>query len=369
VSDVREINDIHALADYRAQWRSLLESTAGASFFQSLEWLEVYWRHFGAGQTLRVLNVFSAGELAAILPLVVRRERTHVGSVRVLTYPLHDWGSCYGPIGTEPERSLLAGLEYIRSTARDWDLLELRWVDAEGSDRGATERAMQAAELPYYKTVWARPAVVEFNGAWESYLASRTSKWRSNLRRSQRLLQQSGDLDYVHYRPLGERLGDGSPRWDLYDACQQLAGRSWQGESSTGTTLSHDSIQPFLRDTHEVAARFGAVDLHLMRLGGRPLAFAYNYHWRGRVDGLRAGYDASVSRDGAGTVLLARALEKSCRCGDREYDLGVESLDWKRQLLTRVAPIYRYSHFPRTALRAQLLRFKRSWQAKCLAKS
>jgi CelD/BcsL family acetyltransferase involved in cellulose biosynthesis len=368
VSDVREINDIDALADYRTRWRSLLEKTAGASFFQSLEWLEVYWRHFGAGQKLRVLAVFSANKLSGILPLVVRREPTRVGSVRILTYPLHDWGTTYGPIGPEPEPTLIAGLEYVRSTRRDWDILELRWVDAEGSDGGATQCALQAAEFPYYRTLWSRPAIVEFTGTWESYWASRTSKWRNNLRRSQRRLREFGELVYVHYRPLGEGPGDGSPRWDLYDGCEQLAGRSWQGASATGTTLSHGSIQPFLREAHTAAARFGAVDLHLMLLAGRPLAFAYNYHWRGRVDGLRAGYDAAVSREGAGNVLLTRALEESCRCGDHVYDLGLESMDWKRNLATRVAAIYRYSHFPRAALRAQLLRFKRSWQAKCLAK-
>ena len=87
---------------------------------------------------------------------------------------------------------------------------------------------------------------------------------------------------------------------------------------------------------------------------GRPLAFAYNYHCRGRIDGLRAG---------AGTLLLAGAIEESFRHGDRVYDLGVGSLACKRYLATAVAPIYRYSYFPPGDLRTQLLRLKRSWQA------
>jgi CelD/BcsL family acetyltransferase involved in cellulose biosynthesis len=56
VSDVREINDLDGLAEYRSAWSDLLDQTPGASFFQSLDWLEVYWRHFGAGQKLRVLG-------------------------------------------------------------------------------------------------------------------------------------------------------------------------------------------------------------------------------------------------------------------------------------------------------------------------
>ena len=118
--------------------------------------------------------------------------------------------------------------------------------------------------------------------------------------------------------------------------------------------MSHESIRPFLRDAHEAAARVGAVDLHFLLLDGRPLAFAYNYHCRGRIDGLRAG---------AGTLLLAGAIEESFRHGDRVYDLGVGSLACKRYLATAVAPIYRYSYFPPGDLRTQLLRLKRSWQA------
>ena len=393
MSDVHEINDLEALRAYRWAWQNLLDQTPGASFFQSLDWLEVYWRHFGAGQKLRVLAVLSGGRLVGILPLAVCRERTRVGTVRVLTYPLHDWGSFYGPIGPDPGETLSEGLEYVARKRRDWDVLELRWVDAGGLDRGETKQAMQAAGLRTYETVWDRTAVVDLAGTWDDYLASRPAKWRNNFRRQERKLQEQGQLgacekvgtgsesmceehrktasgevhvpivsqalSYLRYRPRGETRGEADPRWDLYDACEALAQRSWQGTSTTGTTLSHESIRAYLRETHAVAARAGAVDLNLLLLGGRPAAFAYNYHWGGRVCGVRAGYDAGLSRRGAGGLLLAYAIRDSFQRGDRLYDLGVGYLRGKRYLATRIVPIHRYSHFHPKAVRAQLLRVKR----------
>jgi len=80
--DVKEINQIDQLDDYRSEWRSLLGQTQGASFLQSLEWLEVYWRHFGADKKLRTLVVSSDGRLIGILPLMVLKERTKVGRLR-----------------------------------------------------------------------------------------------------------------------------------------------------------------------------------------------------------------------------------------------------------------------------------------------
>src|SRR6185437_16233180 len=125
---VEEINDLAQLAPYRRQWRELHEHMDGASFFHTLEWLEVYWKHWGAGQKLRTLIVSQADRPVGILPLTVIHEQSRLGQIRTLTYPLHNWGSFYGPIGPDPAGTLAAGFDHIRRTKRDWDLLELRWM-------------------------------------------------------------------------------------------------------------------------------------------------------------------------------------------------------------------------------------------------
>ena len=139
---------------------------------------------------------------------------------------------------------------------------------------------------------------------------------------------------------------DGSPRWDLYDACEDLARRSWQSAATNGTTLSHESVRGFLRDAHQAAAAAGAVDLNLLLLDGSPVAFIYGYHYRGYVYGLRRGYDVERGAEGAGNVLLAYTLRDSFARGDRLYDMGVGSLRSKRHFETRVIPLLRYSHYP-----------------------
>ena len=368
MSHVREINHVGELAPYRPAWHALLARTPGANFFQSLEWLETYWRHYGAGQKLRVLIVSSAGEPVGILPLVVQPERTKVGTLRMLAYPLHDWGSFYGPIGADPAATLSAGLEHVCRSRRDWEFCELRWVDGDGADRGQTELALRRAGLRAYKTVWNRTAVVDLAGSWDTYIADHTSKWRNNLRRWERNLAKRGEVGYLRYRPRGESHGDGDPRWDLYDACEELAKCSWQGASEDGTTLSHDSVRPFLRDVHALAAKIGALDLNLLLLDGKPLAFAYNYHYAGSIYGLRVGYDAQQSRDGVGNVLYVNAIRDSFQRGDHTYDMGVGSLEIKRYFLTRIVPIYRFSHYRLTAPRAQVLRLKRWRQHRLLEK-
>jgi len=354
---VVEINSLDELIGYRADWNALFAATPRAAFFQTLDWLETYWTHFGGGQTLRVLIVYDDDRAIGILPLCIRRERYKLGNLRVLTYPFHNWGTYYGPIGPDRAVTLAAGLSHIRRTRRNWDLLDLRWAD-EQLDASCTPSAMCQAGFLADRQPLAEAGVIDLHGAWEEYLAARGSKFRNNLRRWERRLGERGELTHVRYRPAGEAQGDADPNWPLYDACEEIARRSWQGSSADGTTISSDAVRPFVRAAHAAAARLGMLDLNLLLVDGEPLAFAYNYQHGGLLQGLRVGLDPTRPSDGAGNLLYMRVIESSYRLGDRQYELGIGSLEAKRFIITHTETSYRYTHFP-LSVRAQALRAKR----------
>jgi CelD/BcsL family acetyltransferase involved in cellulose biosynthesis len=355
---VQEINSIEELAGLRSVWNALLDQTAGGTFFQSLDWLQTYWQFHGQNQRLRVLLVESDGKPIGIMPLSVATETSRVGAVRVLGYPLAGWGSFYGPIGAHILETLQAGVRHIRNTPCDWDLLDLRWVDA-ATDQGHTPAALERAEFDYETQVWHTSAQVELDQGWEAYWAGRTSHWRNNVRRSERKLNEQGVVEHIRFRPRGEAAGEANPRWDLYDSCVEIARRSWQGSSTTGTTLSHKAVRDYLRAAHATATNAGSVDLNLLLLNGRPVAFAYNYHFRGWVYGVRSGFDQTVVEDGAGTVLMQKMIEDSCLRGDRLIDLGPDYFACKRYWFTQLRPAMHYTHFRPLGWRAQSIRLKR----------
>jgi hypothetical protein len=88
------------------------------------------------------------------------------------------------------------------------------------------------------------------------------------------------------------------------------------------------------------------------------VGFGYNYCFRGAVQGLRTGYDPAFAKAGIGNMLTLWMLRDGCQRGDHTFDMGVDTLDIKRYWCTRIAPSFRYTHYPLTAPRAQLLRFK-----------
>jgi len=364
---VEEINHIEQLQPFRLHWNAMLPQTRNATFFQSLDWLKIYWKHFGAGQRLRVLVVSSDDKPLGILPLVVRREVTRIGGVRVLTYPLDDWSTFYGPVGPNPTATLLAGMKHIYATQRDYDILDIRWIDQDGCDHGRTRTAMREAGFDPSLQHWDTSAVVETDGDWQTYWNSRNGKWRQNIARCERRMAEAGDVQFVRYRPAGSAHGDDDPRWDLYDTCVRLAKRSWQGSSTNGTTLSHPCVCCYLRDTHPVATRAGTLDMNLLFLREQPIAFTYNYHYNGRVYGMRKGFDPEFSRFRPGLVLQKKILQDSFSGEDTFYDMGVAYMDSKRPWQTSQIASHRLTHFPPAVARAQLIRLKRWLSSRLLA--
>lgn len=367
MSHVVEINTIDQLAAYRLLWKRLLQQTPGASFFQSLDWLEVYWQHYGDSQKLRVLIVYSGDHPIGILPLTVVTDKTRIGKVRVLTYPLNDWGTFFGPIGPHTAATLLAGMRHIQQTRRDFDMIDLRWIDTEQHDRSRTARAMQQVGLKAVESEWTKTAIVDVGGSWDDYWMARTSHWRTNVRCNAKKLAKQGQVTYIRYRPLGTAHGDDDPRWDLYEACLQIAKNSWQAISTSGTTISHDEISEFLHDAHLAAVQSGSLDLNLLLVDGKPAAFAYNYHFQGNVFGLRSGFDTRVSRHGPGSVLLQKMIEDSFARDDHTLDLGPNYYDCKRHWASSRKSVGRLTHYPSTVAVAQAVRIRR-WAGSLLGR-
>jgi CelD/BcsL family acetyltransferase involved in cellulose biosynthesis len=355
---VVEINDIEQLSQYRMLWNSMFAATPNATFFQTIDWLEANWRHFGADQKLRVLIPYSAGQPLGILPLCVRREKHRLSTVRVLTYPLDNWGSKYGPIGPNPAATMMAAMQHLRRTPRDWDMLELRWVPAEDTEGGKTARALRMAGMFSNKAEYQWTSILDLPSDWKTFTAAKSRSLRSQFKRQLRAFEDDA-VEYIRHRPAPASEGDGDPRWDLYEMCEEIAAASWQGAVSNGNTLTHGRVRNFYRDAHAVAARLGMVDVNVIRYHGRPAAFLYNYICDGRIYSLRMGYDPAFTEQGFGSSLILKTVQDSISRGDRELDFGPGEREHKRRLRTGTESTYRLTYTPVGSWRSQAVRFTR----------
>ena len=357
--EVQEFNDVAKLGGLRPAWNQLLAETEDPDFFRTLCWLETYWKHYGAGQKLRVLAIKKDNRVVGILPLTVAKRHTRIGRLRVLEFPLDFWGSFFGTIGPSPKQTLRAGLKHLLHSPRDWDYINLRWLRDSPNGAGALVAAAGNLPLALAQLPDDGIALADLRTGWDAYWSSRSGNWRSNCRRNAKKTEAAGEVDYIRYRPCGARHDDGDPRWDLYEEVLAIANRSWQGRSKDGTTMSHRQVKHFLRDVHLAAAREGHLDINLLRINGKSVAYNYNYHYRGYVSSLRLGFDPAYADCGVGTVLTWRMLQDSCRRGDHTVDFLPGSSPVKRPWQTSVQESLSFEHLPLRWGRVALILAKR----------
>jgi hypothetical protein len=188
-------------------------------------------------------------------------------------------------------------------------------------------------------------------------------------RRNEKKLAKHGQpVEYLRYRPRGAVHGDANPRWDLYEMVLQVIRRSWQvRNSNNGTMMTHDSFSEYFRDMHMAAVEAGNLDLNLLLVGSRPVAYNYNYHCLGCVSSVLLGYDSEFSSLGIGTVLTRRMIEDCCRRGDNTFDFLPGAFLVKRPWQTSMEQSVRYEHLPFRIGSIEILRtqrwLERRWRA------
>jgi len=353
--EIVEVNDIEELSQYRMVWNAMFAGTPDATFFHTFDWLDTSWRHLGQHHKLRVLIVYSADEPIGILPLSVRRKSSGLGKVRVLTYPFDSKRTWYGPIGPNPAFTVLAALQHIRRTPRDWDMIQLRGVADDGTQGGKTARPLRAAGLFSAIEEYHQNTVIDISNNVAEFHAFKVQHLEHNSDGSWREMVHNQRVEFIRHRPLPASEGDGDPRWDLYSTCEAIAQANSRSNVVSGNTVDCERSSEYFRRAHEVAARLGMVDMALLMLDGQPAAFLYGYHYDRRVEVVRSGLH-SASPTALGSVLLQQIIQDGCRRGDRSLHLGPGDPNY---IGSRTEPTYRITYAPLDSWRSQTIRLAR----------
>ncbi len=356
---VAEINDIDRLDNFRLAWHSLLGKTKGVTFAHSPEWLEHYWAHFGKGLKLRVLLITLGNKIIGIVPLVVKPVPTKMGTMRVLTYPLDGWGAFYGQIGSNPAATMVTAMRHLQNSKRDWDLIDLRYIDQAGHDHGRTANAFKSVGYQGSQAVWQTlPQVNTQDLSWYSYLNSRSSATQQRIQTAEEITAETGRVAFYRSQ-LEDPLSPGwNPRWDLWNEFEQMKFTFGNETTLAGGRFSQSRKLAFLREIHGPAVRAGLARIDALFINHSLAACAYGLQHAAGTDYLAIGHRNNVPQETV-TALIARMIQQSIHDGEHNLNLALLGPQlagmWKNQNQNS----FRCSHFPLTAPRAQVLRINR----------
>ncbi|MDA1051714.1 MAG: GNAT family N-acetyltransferase [Planctomycetota bacterium] len=348
MQQVVEINAIEDLEAIRLRWTALLYETPEASFFHTLDWLKVYWRHFRDSQRVRVLLVHRGGTVLGILPLVVREGVTAANPHEVLTYPTINPSQFYGPLGSNPTATLMASCRHLARTSRDCDSLLLASIGEH--DHGRTANAMQLAGFCPHEDVRATIAKVCFDASRPAYLSELEAEVAERLDYLDRESEVAGEIVFERIRPLGSTFGDVTPVEELVEECFRLNQGVHSTNLATGTSVA------LFRDVATAASRLGMLDLNLLRLDGRMIAFSFNVHFDGAIQQLCVGESAESCTFQPASMLMLRMLQDSFLRKDRYIYITESNGDFVSSWPTQRLPVVSYQQRLSMPYRTRLAR-------------
>jgi len=333
------IDDTARFAELAPEWEAILPRDSRP--FDLHCWYQAWLGAFANGQQLAICTVRDGDALAGALPLL--RDR------RGLESSANVHSGAFRPLATSPEAMDALIAAAMRGTAR-LTLTELQegdWcVDALV---GGVRRAGMSPLVEAGSTT----PIVDTSGDLETWVKQGNSKWKKGLRASRRKMGKKHQATFELIKSpldLEAELSEGFA----------VEASGWKGEAGTAI-VSRPETEAFYR---ELAAVFHDRDeLRLSRivLDGEAVAFNYCLEHRGRLYGLKAGFDERFRKLSPGLVLQLSIVERCFESDVEAFELFGGEADWKARLATSQrshATLHAYRRSPaglaRYAYRASL---------------
>ena len=299
------------------EWQDLFERAGCRNAFLSVEWMESWWRRWGARHRLFVIIARNgSGQLVAVAPFYIRRSRLGALGPRALCFLANDYvGSDHLNLLIDPEYVPSAVEAIVRSADQyraEWDYIEL-FNSQEASPGfarlcqafkalGMTERIMHVAGCPY----------AALPSSFEAYLAGVGSNLRYNFRRRRRALEREGGVEFVAFKSRADIQ-------EHYGELLRLHGLRF-GQKQMQSAFLLPDVQEFHAEALPRLAASGMARLYLLQSQGKAIAALYGFSVGKTFAFYQAGMDPAWSRLSAGLVMMGCAIEDAIRTGHDEFD-------------------------------------------------
>lgn len=316
------VSDYSGFKNYKDRWEELLSRSHADNIFLTYEWIDACIRHFCSKEKLLVLNIYNGDRLAGIAPLMIRRHKYFGLPVRSVCF-----------IGTgisdrmdfilyqDKEEIVTVAMDYLMGIKSEWDFINLE----EMPEKSGTFEAIRKYLIQKRVTSFFGPKKKSFyivTGKDKGALSSDFSKKFS--RKFKKVANKYGDLKLGFER----HIGIGMPQDSIFPELEAIENRSWKGDERSGIFSRPDSAG-FHKDILNKFSKSGFLDLSLLILDSRPIAYMYNYIYSKRSYNYSIAHDKRYCTISPGTLLMLWTISDSQSRGIEEFDFTRGEDDWK----------------------------------------
>ncbi len=309
------VTDEDGLLRLREQWQGIEQAVRGLTVFQTHRYQAAWVRSFAVDLKLMLVCIHDDDELIGIAPFQVSLLRMHGKVRRQLTFLGAPWQVDRPAfLFSRAERDCAEAAACALLARRDqWDVIWFHEQDAADpaletfcatlSARGILHGRVPSSHCPY----------LTFDGTWEQLLATKSQKFRKNLKLARRKLQGAGQLEYT------SSAGDEPRLQQLFGEYEVLESRGWKARKGVGVSQSVEHLR-FYRHLIRAFGDSGEFVFRCLRVDGHLVAATFGLTHARRFYSLHIAHDAAYSSCSPGTFLESLELEECFQAGLEEYD-------------------------------------------------
>ena len=327
------IENVWALTTMRPEWNELLRASAADGPFLTWEWLHAWWKHLHGAAALKAVTVRDAGNLIAIVPLMVTAGAVP-GFPRLEFLGTGHAGSDYLDVIVRigREREALDAVARFLTTEKVSLRLDHLPVDSLGqqlADRLAMEGWVASVE-----PAGVCPVIALTGHTWDSFLATLGSAHRANVRRRLRAL---GQQFQVRFEPVASE----SERRYALEALGAFHERRFRADGGSTAFLT-PALRAFQDDATRRALDKGWLRMYVLWLNDAPAGVMYGFFYNRQFLFYQHGHDERYARHSVGLALMALTIRAAIDEGAHAFDLlwGAEPYKWlwtkETRLLCRI---------------------------------
>ena len=172
---------------------------------------------------------------------------------------------------------------------------------------------------------------------WDGfYTSTKSGKFRYNLRRAERKLDEIGGLEVVHYVTPDEVKQNIDTAFEIYK-------QRWEGKY-TSSKFSKPEWRDFYKDVAVAFAEKGWMDLVFLKVGDKPIAFCYGFIFNNKYYFYITAIEPNpvYEKYSPGMVLIKHLLEESFKKGLEEFDFMLGDEAYKKVWTKDYREVYTY---------------------------
>ncbi|HEV7937923.1 MAG TPA: GNAT family N-acetyltransferase [Solirubrobacteraceae bacterium] len=333
------IDDLPSAEKLYPQWDEL--AIDNALPMSSPAWMLAWWRHLAPhGAQLRIVAVHDRDRLIGLAPLYCESPRRG----RPTTYRLlaANFSTSVAPVALRDrawEVATAIDSALVDADPRP-DLIALEPTPLDSPWLLALRDRWPGAVRPlvFQYDLQSMPVVSLHDDSLETWLTRRSAKFRSGMRRLERLLGEEGGAT---------RLSTQQTLTEDIASFARLHAQRWRGRgqsrlSALGDRLSATLIdvgQALLDDERSDASGGPRLRLRIIEIAGETICADFSIAGGGEIVGFNLGWDERFKRLSPPLLAFLEQIRQGFSCEDRCFQLGWGSNAYKRRFANGDAPV------------------------------